>query len=629
MKQTRLCRPPRVAVPTLAHAFLLLCLAGVPSTAADVVLSSRDMPSFLEDRECLTRPAVSVDGSLSDRGIDLYVDGMLRLEDDEKAASSSRSTRFEVTAGIAHELELVVTTTTTTLPFDAAWIRAKSFSTDFSLLPWIHAQVDPSCNTTIGTTTTSKEEDERGVVLHGVMTPKGRRPNINNYHVMSASFTAVSFGDIVWDIFVMDYDDSDSDTINTVATRTWHSRIVVTSVDWSLQDVVVAPTPEAPVLNIAQTKASSSKAKILPVEIQSTHSPIVTPTTPAKSPFQTDRNGKKILNYQYPVCCICGEGRQISRTNHTIHLLHKEKQHASCHDLERDGLLGLMPADICSISRTVAEHECACVAVESAQFAMLAKASRTVPSPTIVVATPPFSKPTSPCYVCGVNGRVTNGDAIVAVGESTGTCLDLQHDGESGFISSFAVCQTAVEVALAKCGCAIVSDTITKIENEPTRSPAPTQTASPSYAEKCNVCGPNRIATALHEPVLVHGRIGTCQELEMQGILGFIIPSLCDEAQAAATEKCACASDPAITTFTPTVTPFPTTSNSPSFSDKCHVCGYGNQVSKWNAVLVVDELAMTCQELQETGEKGWIPPNLCQTATLTAQASCGCVPGRR
>jgi hypothetical protein len=72
------------------------------------------------------------------------------------------------------------------------------------------------------------------------------------------------------------------------------------------------------------------------------------------------------------------------------------------------------------------------------------------------------------------------------------------------------------------------------------------------------------------------------------------------------------------------VTPFPTVSYSPTFAEKCLVCPDQRHPKLSNAVVIVDNLTITCRELDAAGRRGIIPPDLCPEAQASAVASCGC-----
>lgn len=275
------------------------------------------------------------------------------------------------------------------------------------------------------------------------------------------------------------------------------------------------------------------------------------------------------------------------------------------------------------------------------------KLKKTVTAPT---ATPSPTTYAERCSVCGDGMRVgapRAAELLLILDKVVTSCEKVQADGDSGRIPP-AMCTIVRQAAVTACGCVPIVDKrpTTPVGSvvEPTVSPVPTVSAYPTFAEKCLVCGKGRKVTAFDVMLNVDGGVGTCLDLERQGASGFVNPSVCADARAIATAQCGCAPVAALSssssssssnsnsnilssaeTFVPTVTPFPTASASPTFREKCHVCLLpGNQATLPNAIVVVDNIAMLCGELEEAGLGRRIPPDLCPTAQAKAQGTCGC-----
>jgi hypothetical protein len=323
-------------------------------------------------------------------------------------------------------------------------------------------------------------------------------------------------------------------------------------------------------------------------------------------------------------CHVCLPGKHITLPDASVVV---DNLVMTCGDLEEAGHEQMIPPKLCLEAQTQAQSVCGCVSNSPVASPVVTfEADSTVTSFPTVTAFPTYSEK---CYVCGVHGAsITQVHKIVKVGGVMGTCSDLQHDGESGLIDP-RLCTKAQAVAKASCECAFVADSSpTPTTFAPTVSAVPTVTSYPTYAKKCNVCGEGMRVTAFDQVITMGGGVGTCRELERDGATGFLDPSMCADAQAMAAAKCGCAlanPSPSAETFMPTVTPLPTVTFSPTYSEKCYVCLPGNHTSIQDASVVVDNLAMTCGDLEEAGLKQMIPPKLCPEAQTQAQSVCGCV----
>jgi hypothetical protein len=534
-----------------------------------------------------TRPVLE---SIGSHAIQLFVDGTVL---------STTKAFTPVSTGAEHVLEIV-----SSQPFKGALIRIESSSSDFALVPMINAQVAAACGAT-GVDSPSMVE------VQGVSHVDSALKN-----ALSASFTTNAVdATFVVDVTIVQYN-------NATGSVYWYGQYTLaTTTTGSGQQIstpVALPPPPPP--TIAPKKAVKATPTMAPAttQLRSSGRDATTPTvSPTVTAFPT---------YSEP-CWVCGSDNQrvVGLPNLQIIVLGEA---ATCGELQDDGASGWIPSALCPMVQDVARDQCGCESVVQVQN-----------EPASAPMVPDIA---SPCYVCGVEGHVTNYAASITVNGTTATCFDWQVKGLAGDLS-FDACRQAVQSAATSCACQQLTSSphspsqIAAAALEPTSSPFPTATAYPTYAEKCLVCSSAGLqVTKLDQVVVVHGDVGTCGDLERQGALGFVNPKLCMEAQTVAASRCGCsivqaAAVPAlapapgsIRTFAPTVTPFPTVSYSPTFAEKCLVCPDQGHPRLSNAVVIVDNLTIACGELDAAGRRGIIPPDLCPEAQASALSSCGC-----
>jgi hypothetical protein len=537
-----------------------------------------------------TRPVLEISSGSSSHTIQFFVDGTVL---------STSKAFAPVATGAEHVLEIV-----SSRPFKGALIRIESSSSDFVLEPMINAQVATACAGASG--------DSPSTEVQGVSHVDSALKN-----ALSASFTTNAVdATFVVDVTIVQYN-------NGTGSAYWYGQYALATtmgVTGKMAVPVVAALPPPPP-TIAPMKATTATtptmAPTVTTQLRSStgKNAIVPPTvSPTVTSFPT---------YSDP-CLVCGsEQQRVGLPNLQIVVLGEA---ATCGELQDDGATGWIPSALCPMVQDLARDQCGCESVAPNE-----------PAPAAPMVPPGLA---SPCYVCGVEGHVTNYAASIIVNGTTATCFDWQVKGLAGHLS-FASCRQAVQSAAASCACQQLTSSphsqsvTTAAALEPTSSPYPTATAYPTYAEQCHVCGSaGRHVTKLDQVVVVHGDVGTCRDLERQGALGFVNPKLCLEAQTVAAARCGCSIVPApapavtapgtIRTFTPTVTPFPTVSYSPTFAEKCLVCPDQRHPKLSNAVVIVDNLTITCRELDDAGRRGVIPPDLCPEAQESALASCGC-----
>lgn len=345
--------------------------------------------------------------------------------------------------------------------------------------------------------------------------------------------------------------------------------------------------------------------------------PALAPTQPTESPTSSP----------YPTymnkCFVCGnEYAQVVNPTNKV-LIFGES--ATCSEIEREGRHGLIPPQHCTIVQVAIKDACSCEDIPVP--APITQNEFPTVVPTITAKPTSTMMPTykEKCHVCNgdANQIVANGLQLIQLQGETGTCVELHDNGLEGYIPP-DLCAEAQNQASLYCNC-------TKIPiSAPTTSPAPSVSPYPSYSEKCYVCNDdaNQRITAVDQIVEVDGRIGTCFDLEEQGLEGYIHPSLCSDAQQIASRICDCKpnSTPSVLkTLAPTLTPHPTHTNTPTYESVCYVCGEENIVTtNHDAVVDLDNTAITCKELEMIGLERSIPPAVCPEVQTQALVSCGC-----
>jgi hypothetical protein len=350
-------------------------------------------------------------------------------------------------------------------------------------------------------------------------------------------------------------------------------------------------------------------------------SPQVASVSPTASPYPTYMSK----------CYVCGsEDRRVADPSVEVIVLGEE---ANCGEIENDGRRGFIPPEHCTIVQAAAADACGCQDVPITNAPVVAPTTThnnsitTQPTRSAHPSISAFPTYTEKCFVCSgkPNQIVLNGLQRVTLEGVIGTCVQLHDDGMKGYIPP-ELCDDAQRQAELYCNCTdIPSDVF-----EPTKSPAPSTTPYPSFSEKCHVCNNDeeQHVTAVDQIVNVNGAIGTCLDLEQQGSQGFIHPSLCADAQQIASTICECSNENIPTnvqTLTPTTTPYPTVSFSPTYTDACYICVKPNHIATLpDAIIKINNFALTCNELQQAGLQYSIPPHICPAAQSQALLSCGC-----
>jgi hypothetical protein len=352
--------------------------------------------------------------------------------------------------------------------------------------------------------------------------------------------------------------------------------------------------------------------------------PVASPTkaslSPTSSPYPTYTNK----------CHVCGDENSVV-IDPTLDVLVFNEQ-STCGEIQHDGQHGLLPPQHCTIIQAAVQDACGCQKVEDVPVVAPSTTTNAFPTiqPTMTAnptktALPTFSEK---CFVCNgdKNQVVMNSLQLIQLQGVAGTCIEMHDDGMDGYIPP-GLCGEAQQQAALYCNCTAVPDV------SPTVSPAPSISPYPTYSEKCYVCNndENQYVTAVDQIIDVNGRIGTCLDLQKQGLNGYIHPSLCSDAQQIASSVCECKrNDTAPTilkTFAPSISPRPTSSISPTYVNACYVCGGANIVTTLpDAIVAFAGVALTCKDLENAGLQHDIPPNACHEAQNQALLSCACTP---
>lgn len=362
-------------------------------------------------------------------------------------------------------------------------------------------------------------------------------------------------------------------------------------------------------------------------------------------------------------CDVCGAGHHVSKYQHIVSF---DGGVGTCGKLEHEGKYGFLSPKVCPHAQKVAEQECECRctvcpdgwvtnlsaevvikneiatcqelqqilnlnpiepdvcqnAQETAALACGCTGGSTLsPSVTPVPTGSPGPTYSEECHVCKTpDARVTKLDASVVVDGLALSCLELQTVGIEGLIPP-VFCDEAQDQASRLCGCDDSAPTLS-----PTVTGGPTHTATPTYSEKCHVCGEHRtVANPLHS-MTFDGVTVTCEELEEAGAIGILPPQLCYDASERVQSVCGCIDKPETgSTFTPTVTPLPSSSPYPTYTEKCIVCGTGKIVQNPEGQVMFDNFWDTCGAVEQDGLNGYIPPELCDKAKASIQESCHCI----
>ena len=282
----------------------------------------------------------------------------------------------------------------------------------------------------------------------------------------------------------------------------------------------------------------------------------------------------------------------------------------------------------------------------------------------------PPNLPPSPgfasCPICGNDFlRITLPDQLVLLpGQAPITCASFELAGEFGFVSP-GLCQQAPLLTVS-CACEVVVPGVTPLPT-PLPTPAPTvvtpmpvvlvtpqptpmptinvatpfPTLAPTELQPippspgfpaCNICGAANLRVTINNAVVTVPTSDpvTCANLQRAGDLGFIEAQFCPVLPGFAATTCGCAEIAGGgIVATPVPTPAPTMVQpvppSPGFP-ACNVCGAANlRVTLLEAnVTIGGQDPVTCMQLQDAGDRGFIAAEFCPAVPAFAVAFCGC-----
>ena len=370
----------------------------------------------------------------------------------------------------------------------------------------------------------------------------------------------------------------------------------------------------------------------------------------------------------FPVCSVCPDGEPVTNPDEIVEL--PDQPETTCGELQESGLEGLISPELCPVVQGSVPLLCGCGAAET-------------DPPVEPVTDAPAVQPTDApaggdiCIICLNDDDVTNPDNIVEVpGEpdSDITCAELQALGRQGLIPPDQ-CIGAQVAAPFLCGCGDIELTLPPAESpppdmsmslsmsmsmpmsmsmsmsmpmtdSPTIEPATDSPTPAPSGEVCIIClddndvdNPDNIIETPDNPDI------SCGELQEFGRQGMIPPDQCIGAQTAAPFLCGCGFDltlppieaPAMSMSmslsmsmsmsmplspSPTVMPGEMVTEAPTETPDltCIVCPGDEGVT--NPGNMVGDL--TCQEVQDFGRQGMIPPDQCVAAQGAIPFLCGC-----
>lgn len=375
----------------------------------------------------------------------------------------------------------------------------------------------------------------------------------------------------------------------------------------------------------------------------------------------------------------------------------------SCGEIEDAGLDGFLEPSLCQYAKDVVKQSgCKCLlpreikelmdstiipSVAPTTFSLLPTTTIITTFEPTVSALPTYtSSPTfhDKCYVCNdTDSRVTKPDEIIKTFSGIFRCNEIESAGLDRFLSTTECDFFTQQILDSNCGCGLqpkgnmkASPSPSELYTfEPTISSLPTITSSPTYQDKCYICGNSTKRVTNHNAIIsVHEMKVSCIEAETAGLVGLISESECLVLTKHLTNPntCQCeivqntsvlsnsSSDlpsivpsiapsinptvsmiPSIvsfgfptvsmipstvptidptasmkptitTTFEPTLSAAPTTTSAPTFNLPCHVCGDElYRVTKPNEIIIVAARQLTCGEIEKAGVSGFISPEDC------------------
>ena len=127
---------------------------------------------------------------------------------------------------------------------------------------------------------------------------------------------------------------------------------------------------------------------------------------------------------------------------------------------------------------------------------------------------------------------------------------------------------------------------------------------------ECIICGEDTpVIGTPDDPLIYNGQSQTCSSVEAQGLAREISPADCSVLQLNTPRACECRPEQG----------WPV----------CSVCGSGDSssVGDPNAIFMYLDKTITCGEVEERGDSGFIAPSDCQNVQASAAIQCGCSSG--
>jgi len=314
-------------------------------------------------------------------------------------------------------------------------------------------------------------------------------------------------------------------------------------------------------------------------------------------------------------------------------------------------------------------------------------------------STPSFDFEDSPgypvCYLCGEDYQISNSGLLLDIfaGENTRfTCGQLEQAALQGFLSP-AICNALLfkaSIEAAGCICdrkqslqpttfvptafpSIVINPTTSVPSSLTDEKNPDRTSqepseytpdyltspipssydlghSPEYPP-CHIC---REGYMMSNPELVLDVFAgddtflTCGIIEQAGVLGFIMPIMCNTLFKVGLEKSGCTCDVELPPPLPSEAPSPLPSSSPSslvlnslmpssdgFESSpgyplCNVCGEGSKIINPDLLLDVfagHDAVLSCGQIEQAGLQGFLLPMTCGAFLKNSLEEEGCICG--
>jgi len=189
-----------------------------------------------------------------------------------------------------------------------------------------------------------------------------------------------------------------------------------------------------------------------------------------------------------------------------------------------------------------------------------------------------------PCYICKPGNAVANPLNIIDFpGQPSLNCEELEEAALMGRISSEA-CPLFYDKVVEVCGCREIN-------------------AGYPY---CPICDLGSSVLNERDVISLDGYPPIiCGDLNVFGNYGLLEPSLCQEVINNEDNTCGCEK----------LGP-----QSPS----CFVCGRGYEIQKMDATIEIAGRDVSCRELSEKGEQGYIDSSLCLNVRSFVETICGC-----